>query len=75
MTMSQRWEAVAARYDAERLHIIAARSTPVLTDQATQAMPADPGHSSHGATGTRPQPTEPYPQPDNGDDHPTGTGS
>jgi Conserved TM helix len=74
-TMSQRWEAAASRYDAEKLHIIAARNTPLLTDQATQAMPADPGHSSHGATGTQPQPTGPHPQPDNRDDNPTGTGS
>jgi Conserved TM helix len=74
-TMSQRWEAVAARYDAEKLRIVDARNTPSLTDQASQAIPADPGRSSSGAAGTRPQPTEPYAQPDDGDDHPAGTGS
>lgn len=74
-TMSGRWEAVAARYDEEKLRIVAARNTPRLTDQASQATPADPGPSSHGATGTRPQPTEPSPQPDDEGDHPTGTGS
>jgi Conserved TM helix len=63
-TMSQRWEAVAARYDAEKLRIVGAMNAPSLTDQASQAMPADPG-----------QPTEPYPQPADGGDHPTGTGS
>jgi Conserved TM helix len=74
-TMSQRWEAVAARYDAEKLRILDARNTPSLTDQASQDMPADPGRSPYGATGTRPQSTEPYLQPDDGGDHPTGTGS
>jgi Conserved TM helix len=63
-TMSQRWEAVAARYDTEKVRIAGAMNAPSLTDQASQAMPADPG-----------QPTEPYPQSDNGGDHPTGTGS
>jgi len=63
-TMSQRWEAVAARYDAEKLRIAAAMSTPSLTDQASQAMPADPG-----------RPAEPYAQPDDGGDLPTGTGT
>ena len=56
-TMSQRWEAVAARYDAEKLRIVGAINAPSVTDRASQAMP-DPG-----------QPTEPYPQPaDGGDD-------
>jgi len=73
--MSQRWEAAAARFDAEMLRIAAARNAPSLTDQASQAMPADPGRSSCGATGTGPQPAEPYPQADDGGDHPTGTGS
>ena len=62
-TMSQRWEAVAARYDAEKLRIVGAMNTPSLTDQASPAMPVDPGRSA-----------EPYPQPDDGGDHPTGTG-
>ena len=74
-TMSQRWEAAAARYDTEKLRIVGARNTPSLTDQASPAIPADPGRSSSGATGTRAQPTETYPQPDDGGDHPAGTGS
>jgi len=36
--MSQRWEAAAARFDAEMLRIAAARNAPSLTDQA-------PGHA------------------------------
>jgi hypothetical protein len=74
-TMSQRWEAAAARFDAEMLRIAAARNAPGLTDQARQATPADPRRSSHPATGTHPQPTEPNPEPDDEGDHPTGTGS
>ena len=73
-TMSQRWEAAAARYDTEKLRIVGARNTPSLTDQASPAIPADPGRSSSGATGTRPQ-TDAYPRPDDGGDHPAGTGS
>ena len=74
-TMSQRWEAAAARFDAEMVRLTAARNAPSLTDQASQAIPADPGRSSSGATGTRPAPAEPRPQPDDDGDHPTGTGS
>ena len=74
-TMSQRWEAAAARFDTEMVRLTAARNAPSLTDQASPAMPAEPGRSSHGATGTRPAPAEPYPQPDDGGGHPTGTGS
>ena len=74
-TMSQRWEAVAARYDSEKLRIVDARNTPSLTDQASQAIPADPGRSSSGAAGSRPQPAEPDAQPDDGGDHPAGAGS
>lgn len=74
-TMSQRWEAAAARYDAEKMRILGARNTQSLTDQPSQAMPADPGVSSHETTGTRQRPTEPYPQPDDRGDHPTGTSS
>ena len=73
-TMSQRWEAAAARYDAERPRIAAARNAPGLTDQPGQAMPADPGRSSYGETGTRPQPTEPYYRPGEGPDDPRSTG-
>ena len=73
-TMSQRWEAASARFDAEVLRIAAARNAPSLTSQASQAMPADPGHSSRRATGTGPQPAEPSAQPDGGGDHPAGTG-
>jgi Conserved TM helix len=62
-TMSQRWEAAAARYDAERPRIAAAaRNAPGVTDQARQAMPDDLG-GSHGATATRPQTVDPYPRP------------
>jgi mechanosensitive ion channel-like protein len=65
-TMSQRWEAAAARYDAEKPRIAAAaRSAPSRTDQARQAMPDD-GSGSYGATAARPQATQPYPQPDGG---------
>jgi hypothetical protein len=39
-TMSQRWEAVAARYDEEKPNIAAAaRTAPSLTDQAAQFTP------------------------------------
>ena len=74
-TMSQRWEAASARFDAEVLRLAAARNAPSLTDQASQAIPADPGRSSSGATGTRPAPAEPYPQPDDEGNHPTAPGS
>jgi hypothetical protein len=74
-TMSQRWEAAAARYDAEMLRITALRSAPSLTDQPSQAKAADPGHSPSGATGTRPASAEPHPQPDDEGNHPTGAGS
>jgi hypothetical protein len=75
--MSQRWEVVATRYDAEKLRIVGARNTPSLTDRASQAMPADPGRSSHETTGPRPNPTDPHPQLDDRSDpdRPTGTGS
>ena len=53
----------------------AARNARGLTDQASQAMPADPGRPSYEATGTPPQPTEPSSQPDDGGDYPAGTGS
>jgi hypothetical protein len=74
-TMSQRWEAAAARFDAEMLRLTAARSAPSLTDQASQAMPADPGRSAQGAADTLPASAGPSPQPDDEDDHPAGTGS
>jgi hypothetical protein len=74
-TMSQRWEAAAARYDAEMLRITATRNAPSLTDQTSQAIPADPGHSSYEAASTRPASAEPNPQPDDEGDHPTDTGS
>jgi hypothetical protein len=73
-TMSQRWEAAAARFDAEMVRITA-MNAPSLTDQASPAMPADPGRSSHEAPGTRTAPAEPYPQPDDKGDHPTGSGN
>ena len=74
-TMSQRWETAAARFDAEMLRITAVRNAPSLADQASQALPADPGRSSHGTTGTRPPSAEPHPQPHDEGDHPTGAGS
>jgi len=74
-TMSQRWEAAAARFDAEMVRITAARNAPSLTDQASQAMPADPGRSSHEAPGTRTALAEPYPQSDDKGDHPTASGN
>ena len=59
-TMSQRWEAAAARYDAEKPRIAAAaRNAPSLTGQARHAMPDDFTRPSYGATAARPQPTEP----------------
>jgi hypothetical protein len=73
-TMSQRWEVAAARFDAEMLRLSAVRNAPSLTDQASQAVPADPSRSSYGTTGTSPPSAEPHPQPDDGDD-PTGAGS
>jgi hypothetical protein len=74
-TMSQRWEAASARFDAEMARLATARNAPSLTGQASQAMPANPGRSTHEAAGAGPQPTEPNPQPDDGGDHPAGTGS
>lgn len=73
-TMSGRWEAASARFDAEVVRIAAARNAPSLTDQPSKAMPANPSRSSQGATGTSPQPTEAHPKPDDGGDHPAGTG-
>jgi hypothetical protein len=74
-TMSQRWETAAGRFDAEMLRITAVRNAPSLADQASQALPADPGRSSHETTGTRPPSAEPHPQPHDEGDHPTGAGS
>jgi hypothetical protein len=74
-TMSGRWEAASARFDEEVLRLAAARNAPSLTGQASQAVPADPGRPSHGATGTGQQQAEPYSQPDDESDHPTGPGS
>jgi hypothetical protein len=67
-TMSQRWEAVADRYDAEKPRIAAAASNaPSLRDQARQAMPDDRSSSHGGATATRAQPAaDPYRRPDDG---------
>jgi hypothetical protein len=75
-TMSHRWEAVAARYDAEKLRIVGARNALSPTDQASQAIPADPGRrQSHETPGAHQEPTEPSPRPDDGSDRPAGTGS
>jgi len=74
-TMSQRWEAAAARFDAEMVRLSAVRNAPSLTDQASPAIPADPGRSSHRATSTRPAPAGPSPQPDDDGGHPTGKDS
>ena len=75
-TMSQRWEAAAARYDTEKARIAAAaRTAPSLTDQARQAMPDDFTRPTYGATAARPHPTQPYYQPSgDGPDYPAGTG-
>ena len=61
-TMSQRWEAAAARYDAEKPRIAAAaRTAPSLREQARQAMPDDIlNRPSRGATAAPAQPTQPY---------------
>src|SRR5947208_3862173 len=73
-TISQRWEAAAARYDAEKPRIAAAaRNAPSLTGQARHAMPDDFTRPSYGATAARPQPAEPYRSGDR-PDYPTGTG-
>ncbi|MBV9092416.1 MAG: hypothetical protein JO132_00855 [Streptosporangiaceae bacterium] len=60
-TMSQRWEAAAARYDEEKPRIAAAaRTTPSVSDQARQYS-GDPGSAS--STATRPyleRPDDPY---------------
>jgi hypothetical protein len=74
-TMSQRWEAAAARFDAEMVRVTAVRNAPSLTGQASQATSADPGRSSHRAASTHPAPAEPSTQPDDEGDHPTGIGS
>ena len=75
-TMSQRWEATAARYDTEKARIAAAtRNAPSPTDQARHAAPDDFTRPLHGATAARPHPDEPYYQPPgDGSDHHTGTG-
>jgi hypothetical protein len=66
-TMSQRWEAVADRYDQEKPRIAAAaQNAPSVRDQARQAMPSDNSSSGSygGATATRVEPTvDPYRQP------------
>jgi hypothetical protein len=61
-TMSQRWEAMAARYDAEKPRITAAaRTAPSLREQARQAMPDDIlNRPSRGATAAPAHPTQPY---------------
>jgi hypothetical protein len=73
-TMTQRWEATAARYDAEKVRIAAARTTPGIGGQAGQAAPSGSA-GSYGTTAAPTQPTEPYHRPDDGGDHPTSTGS
>jgi Conserved TM helix len=67
-TMSQRWEAVANRYDEEKPRIAAAASSaPSLRDQARQAMPDDGSSSYGGASATRAQPVaDSYRQSDGG---------
>ncbi len=64
-TMSQRWEAVADRYDQEKPRIAeAARNAPSITSQARQAVPDDTGSGYYGgASATRVQPADPYRQP------------
>jgi hypothetical protein len=59
-TMSQRWEAVAARYDEEKPNIAAAaRTAPSLTEQAAQFAPdasqsRTPGHGATAAQSYQP---------------------
>lgn len=68
-TMSQRWEAAAARYDEEKPKIAAAaRNAPSISQQARQAAPSayEPA-PTHGAT-AQPYHTHPYSQPP-GDSH------
>ena len=75
-TMSQRWEAAAARFDAEGPRIAAAAgNAPGIAGQPRQAMPGDASSPSHGPTAASPRPTQPYPRPDDGGDSPTGTGT
>jgi len=59
-TMSQRWEAVAAKYDEEKPKIAAAtRNAPGLTDQA-RSYTSDRSPSPGGATRSySPQPDDP----------------
>lgn len=73
-TMSQRWEATAARYDAEKARLATARTTPGIGGQAGQAAPGGSA-GSYGATAAPTQPAEPYHRPDDGDDQPTDPGS
>ena len=71
-TMSQRWEALADRYDAERPRIAAAVSNAAsVSEQARQAMP-DGSSSYGGATAARPQPADPYRRPGDPTDGYTG---
>ncbi len=59
-TMSQRWEAVAARYDEEKPRIAAAaRSAPPLSEQARSYATDQTRPSSGGRHGTA---SQPYPQ-------------
>ena len=51
-TMSQRWEAAAARYDAERPRIVAAvKDLPGITGQASQVTPGSSGGDHPAGTG------------------------
>jgi hypothetical protein len=68
-TMSQRWEAVAARYDEEKPRPAAAvRNSPSLPEQARQASAqarqyaGDDRGPSYGASTPGPQSTRPYSQ-------------
>ena len=64
-TMSQRWEAVAARYDEEKPNIAAAvRTAPSVTEQAAQFTPdAAQGRATAGGATAAPRPGERGDQP------------
>ena len=60
-TMSQRWEAVAARYDQEKPNIAAAvRTAPSVTEQAAQLAPGTQPEYRPGRGATTAQSYQPY---------------
>lgn len=75
-TMSQRWEATAARYDVEKARVAAAgRTAPSLSEQTRDAMSDDYTRPSNRPPADRPHPAGPYHRPPgDGPDYPTSTG-